>query len=70
MSIGTEMYFLDLDTYIIYESYTINKVQVTNFLGIFSLKNSSFIRSKDFHPSMVKRRRNFHGIQLKGVFLS
>ena len=61
------MYFLDLDTYNIYESYAINKVKVTNFLGNFLLQNSSFIKSKDFHPSMVKRRRNFHGIQLKGM---
>ena len=67
ISIGEEVYFLDKNTFKIYEAYTINDVQVTRYLGQFhqAYTNSAlFSPANDFIDSFAYRRSDFHGIQL------
>ena len=70
LPINAEVYFMDWFSLKIYEVYTINKVHIVKYLGQFkdSGKNyTSFIENGVFVSSMVKRRGNLHGIQLKGM---
>ena len=70
ISIGEEVYFIDKNTFKIYESYTINNVHVTGYLGQFYEANRSsafFSPANDFIDSFVDRRKDFHGIQLIGM---
>ena len=65
-----EVYFIDYDTLKVYESYTINKIHITRYLGKFEEKNNhvTFMEASDFIPNFVKRRGNFHGLQLIGNY--
>ena len=52
VSIGCEVLFLDWVSLKVYESYTINKIQITRYLGQFQASNSGkavakFVPSKD-----------------------
>ena len=70
ISIGEEVYFLDKNTFKIYEAYTINNVHVIRYLGQFYKIDkdlASFSPPDDFVNSFVDRRRDFHGIQLIGM---
>ena len=72
VSIGSEVIFLDRVSLKVYESYTINKIHITRYLGQFQAKNSSkeettFIPSKDYISNMENRRENFYGIELTGA---
>ena len=67
ISLGEMVYFLNKDTFKIYEAYEVNDVHVTRFLGQFhqTCKNSaSFSPADGFIDSFVDRRGNFYGIQL------
>ena len=65
-----EVYFIDYDTLKVYESYTINKMGTTKYLGKFKEENNhmTFMEAADFNPSFVKRRGNFQGLQLTGNY--
>ena len=72
VGIGCEVLFLDWVSYKVYESYTINKVQITRYLGQFQANNggratAKFIPSKDYISNMENRRCDFYGIQLTGA---
>ena len=77
VSIGSEVIFLDLLSQKIYESYTINKIHIVRYLGVFQEKYSSglhknsstvkFFPSKDFIRTMEERRRDFHGVEITSV---
>ena len=70
ISVGEEVYFLDKNTFKIYEAYVVNNVHVTRYLGQFKEINKSsalFSPSDDFIDSFVERRNDFHGIQLIGM---
>ena len=74
VSIGGEVLFLDSVSLKVYESYTINRIQINRYLGQFHIKNTSdeatFVPFKEFSPSMENRRGNFFGMQLTGgIFL-
>ena len=74
ISIGSEVIFLDKNSLKVYESYTINKVQITRYLGQFKANNRckatvAFVPSNDYIPSMEIRRHDFYGIQLTGAVL-
>ena len=69
VSIGSEVLFLDPFSFKVYESYTVNKIHVTRFLGQFQEENKRkddlfFLLSIDYSPFMEKRRRNFYGLQI------
>ena len=65
LSIGDEVYFLDKSNFKLYESYVINNIQVTRYLGQF--QDVEFVPAADFHDSIVERRGNFHGLQFIGM---
>ena len=71
LSIGNEVYFLDSSSWKIFETYSINKIQVSRCLGQFRMQQNKnyidFINSKTYSQSMEERRGNFHGILLKGI---
>ena len=69
LSINTEVYFLDWYSLKIYETYYINSNKIIKYLGYFQIRNDTVIfkGAKNVHLSMVKRRNNFYGIQLKGM---
>ena len=65
LAINKEIYFLDEISWKIYETYTINQIHVTNYLGKIE-NNSEKILDQQI-SSFDKRRRNFYGIQLNGM---
>ena len=70
VSIGCQVLFIDWFSLKVYESYTVNKVHVTKYLGQFEeikkgMNGLIFIPSKDYTHSMEKRRGNFYGLQIK-----
>ena len=70
LSIGNEVLFLDRNSMKVYEAYNVNQVNIIRYLGLFQENVKSTIRflpSKDYNPSMVKRRKNFHGLLFKGI---
>ena len=73
LSIDNEVYFLDAISWKMFETYTINKIQVTRYLGQFKTHANNvsdyidFDRSKTYKSSMEERRGNFQGIHLKGM---
>ena len=72
VGIGCEVLFLDWVSYKVYESYTINKIQITRYLGQFNLNSAGetiFISSQNYIPNMENRRGNFYGLQLTGAIL-
>ena len=68
--LDAEVYFVDYNTFKVYESYTINQILTTRYLGKFEIGNNHafFKEANDFISSFIKRRGNFHGIQLKGNY--
>ena len=72
ISIGSEVLFMDWDSLKVYESYTINKIQITRYLGQFqgndrSKAEAKFLPSINYHANVENRRSDFYGIQLTGV---
>ena len=71
ISIGNELFFMDRNSLKVYEAYQINEVQVTKYLGKFhedtNKSKLEFKPSENFDTPLVKRRNNFHGIQLNGI---
>ena len=69
VSISDELFFLDRNSLKVYETYQINDVQVTKFLGKFGIGKSKleFRPSVNYLTPIVKRRNNFHGMQLNGI---
>lgn len=70
VSIGSQVLFLDWFSLKVYESYTVNKIHVTRYLGQFQEKKNGkndmiFFQCKDYTPSIEKRRQNFYGLQIK-----
>ena len=69
LGIGCEVLFLDWVSYKVYESYTINKIHITRYLGQFNQNSAGetiFVPSQDYIPNMENRRGNFYGLQLTG----
>ena len=73
VSIGSEVIFLDSLSNKIYESYTISKIKIVRYLGVFEEKyptglqktsSVNFFPSKDFIHTMEERRRDFHGVEI------
>ena len=72
VSVGSEVLFLDWDSLKVYESYIINKIQITRYLGKFQANNggkasATFVPSNDYISNMENRRSDFYGIQLTGA---
>ena len=72
VSIGSEVIFLDWESLKVYESYTINKIQITRYLGKVQANNRSkavakFVPSLDYISNMENRRCDFYGMQLSGA---
>ena len=67
VKINQRIYFMKVITGDFFETYTINQVRILNKLGMF-YKNSSFILENEHSPNFLKRRSNFHGLPLKGLY--
>ena len=67
LTIDKRIYFLDGFSWKLYETYTINKILITNFLGHVEVENGKFVYSKPCIPGFEKRRSNFFGLQLNGM---
>ena len=67
LTIDKRIYFLDGLSWKLYETYTINKYTITNFLGHVVLENVEFVYSEQSIPGFEKRRSNFFGLQLNGM---
>ena len=71
VSIGSEVLFLDGNSFKVYESYTINEIKITRYLGQFRPNNKmatiEFLPSIDYISNMESRRCDFYGIQLTGA---
>ena len=70
VSIGSQVLFLDWFSLKVYESYNVNKVHITRYLGQFQEKEECkpgmmFVPTKNYSLSMEKRRENFYGLQIK-----
>ena len=70
VSIGSEVLFLDWFSLKVYESYRVNEIKVTRYLGQFQENKIGkhrmiFVQSKDYTFSMEKRRDNFFGLNIK-----
>ena len=74
ISIGDEVYFVDKSSLKTYEAYEINHMHVKRYLGQFhntaNNLNAAFVPAKTFIDSIVKRRGDFHGLQLNGMLES
>ena len=75
VSIGSEVIFLDWVSLKVYESYTINKILITRYLGQFQVDDKinakvKFLPSLNYDSSMENRRCNFYGIHLTGAMSS
>ena len=73
VGIGCEVLFLDWVSYKVYESYTINKIHITRYLGQFNQNSAGetiFVSSQDYIPNMENRRGNFYGLQLTGGIMA
>ena len=73
LGIGCEVLFLDWVSNKVYESYTINKIHITRYLGQFNQNISGetiFVSSQDYIPNMENRRGNFYGLQLTGGIMA
>ena len=66
-SIDMEVYFVDQQTKEAFESYEINDVQVKTKLGRFDEKTKNFQWEKDIEKEFMKRRSDFHGIELTAM---
>ena len=67
LSLDSEIYFIDEITMKLYESYSVNNLHTTRCLGQFQIKDKVIFMDSNFSPSLIKRRGNFHGVQLNAV---
>ena len=74
LSIDKQIYFVDEVSWKIYETYTINELQIIKYLGVIQATNSAlkegnveFVKSEQYIPFFEKRRSNFHGVQLNAM---
>ena len=70
VSIGSQVLFLDWFSLKIYEAYSVNNKHITSYLGQFqestTIKDGLLFKpSKDYIPSIEKRRKNFYGLEIK-----
>ena len=60
--INQDINFVDVETWKVYEHYTINQKKILNLLGFF---NDDFKYIPIMKESFVERRSNFQGYQMK-----
>ena len=70
--IGSEVIFLDLLSLKVYESYTINKIHISRYLGQFLANDGSqavakFVPAMKYTSNMENRRSDFYGMQVTGA---
>ena len=67
LPLDSEIYFIDETTLKLYESYSVNNIHTTRYLGQFQIQDKVIFIDSNFIPSLIKRRGNFHGVQLNAV---
>ena len=67
LNIDQEIFFFEIQTMQLYESYSINKKDFRIVLGAISQKTKTFEWKENVNSNLIKRRSNFHGLILKGM---
>ena len=67
LPLDSEVYFIDETTFKLYETYSVNNIHTTRYLGQFQIQDNVIFIGSNFNPSFIKRRGNFHGSQLTAV---
>ena len=71
ISVGEAIYFVDKNTFKIYEAYKVNYVHVIRYLGKIHENgkhlNAEFVPADDYIDSFEERRGDFHGLQIIGM---
>ena len=62
--INQDIKFVDINTWKVYEHYSINGENILNLLGFF---DSVFQYQSIIKTSFVERRSNFHGYKMKAM---
>ena len=65
--IDKEVYLIKESTQEVYETYTINNYQIKNKLKTFNKSTQTFMGEVDVEHDFIKRRSNFHGLNLKAM---
>ena len=65
--IDKEVYLIKESTQEVYETYTINNYQIKNKLKSFNKSTQTFMGEVDIDHDFIKRRSNFHGLNLKAM---
>ena len=65
--IDKEVYLLKESTQEVYEIYTINNYRIKNKLKTFNKSTQTFMGEVDTEHDFIKRRSNFHGLNLKAM---
>ena len=60
--IDQDINFVDVETWKVYEHYTINQKKILNLLGVF---NDDFKYVPIMKESFIERRSNFQGYEMK-----
>ena len=64
IKINQDIIFVDMETWKVYEKYEINKMNIIRQLGFFNSMFQYVLLSND---SLVNRRNDFHGYNLKAM---
>ena len=65
VEIDQMIYFYKMSSEEIFETYFINNKHIKRKLG--DVNSNNFLWEKDIQTSFIKRRSNFHGLELKGM---
>ena len=66
--IDQKVYFFKMTSKELFESYQINKIKIQRKLGQILPATNTFLWDTGIDSSFVKRRSNFHGLNLKGNY--
>ena len=67
LNIDQEIYFFEIQTMQLYESYSVNNKDFRIMLGAIAQKTKTFEWKENVNSNFVKRRSNFHGLILRGM---
>ena len=67
IEIHQTVYFFKTSTFEVYETYTINGINVKQKLGYIDMKTNEYSWEKGINTNLIKRRSNFHGISLNVI---
>ena len=67
IKINQAVYFFKTSTFEVYETYTINDINVKQKLGYIDMKTNEYSWENGINTNLIKRRSNFHGLSLNVI---